>query len=481
MKHILALLVACAISSCLAPLFGASLDAPLVDWSPTIRMPADGSLSNPLRGYYQWLTYGTIPRSTQVGERYFRPTWRELETSEAQYDFTVIDKQLAKLKAGDRICFGVMAVSSVEPGGICVPDYLVTRLSKGFFAPRPSGTPATFYIPDWNDPLFLQRAEALFKALGAKYDGDPRIAFIDIRMYGNYGEWHDWGAAGPVPYDDHTINKNDCRPGTAETKHRLVDVQVRAFPHTRLVMMTDDTDSLLYALRLKTAIPIGMRRDSWGWTHFVVDFLRGRISDADKKLVMDRWKIAPFIVEPAPHVEGKRFQAGLAALSDQVRDYHISAIGNYNFVSGRWSEFEPDEQRAMIAAGNLAGYNLVPRSIRFPSQAQSGATIAIDATWVNLGSAPTYEEWKVNYSLLDARGTLAWTQISSFDLKRALPGDQPVSKTDRFRLPKELVPGEYKLVMQVVDPAGYRLPMNIAISDQPGPSGINLGAVRVTR
>lgn len=51
-----------------------------------------------------------------------------------------------------------------------------------------SGT--TAQVPVWDDPVYLQAAKDFGTALAAKYDGDPRIEYIDVRSFGEWGEWH---------------------------------------------------------------------------------------------------------------------------------------------------------------------------------------------------------------------------------------------------------------------------------------------------
>ena len=45
-------------------------------------------------------------------------------------------------------------------------------------------------VPVWDDPIYLQAAKDFGTALAKKYDGDPRIEYIDIRSFGEWGEWH---------------------------------------------------------------------------------------------------------------------------------------------------------------------------------------------------------------------------------------------------------------------------------------------------
>ena len=45
-------------------------------------------------------------------------------------------------------------------------------------------------VPIWDDPIYVQAAKDFGTALAQKYDGDPRIEYIDIRSFGEWGEWH---------------------------------------------------------------------------------------------------------------------------------------------------------------------------------------------------------------------------------------------------------------------------------------------------
>lgn len=45
-------------------------------------------------------------------------------------------------------------------------------------------------VPVWDDYRYIKACEDLATALAEHYDGDPRVEFIDIRPFGNWGEWH---------------------------------------------------------------------------------------------------------------------------------------------------------------------------------------------------------------------------------------------------------------------------------------------------
>ncbi len=45
-------------------------------------------------------------------------------------------------------------------------------------------------VPVWDDEIYLQACKDFATALAEHYDGDPRVELIDIRPFGNWGEWH---------------------------------------------------------------------------------------------------------------------------------------------------------------------------------------------------------------------------------------------------------------------------------------------------
>jgi len=77
---------------------------------------------------------------------------------------------------------------------------------------------AKFYMygsikePVWSDTILLNRQARLIAALTERYNGNPDIAFIDARNFGNWGEWHLFKCGGSN-YD----------PGVA-VKQKMIDM-----------------------------------------------------------------------------------------------------------------------------------------------------------------------------------------------------------------------------------------------------------------
>jgi len=218
-------------------------------------------VTNPLRGLYAW--QGTQYAPVPAADAYQRFSWRALEPSLGRYDFSAIDQALAAAKAQGRK-FGLRVMALRSGRGAYVPDYVMghglgywysfrTKSQQGCY-PVHGGAGCDTYVPDWNDQFLQERAAQLFAALGRRYDGDPRLSFVDVGLYGDFGEWHMSGFP--------KVGPRGSQPITPESEARFIDVQARAFPHKLLLMGTDDEGALAYALSHWPRM--GLRRDSLG-------------------------------------------------------------------------------------------------------------------------------------------------------------------------------------------------------------------------
>jgi hypothetical protein len=316
------------------------------------------------------------------------------------------------------------------------------------------------YLPDWNDEAFLSRAEALPQALAARYGDDPRLGWIEIGLYGDWGEWHLWKIPSPSP--------SGAGPITDANARRLVDAHVRAFPDKRIISMKDHAYAFGYALSLSPSI--GWRNDCLGdeW------FDRG-MNDlfAEFHWAVDRWQTAPILTETCYERPGT---GGFARAAEQVRTYRVAMIGQGNMEA--WDRFSSEEQRSWMDAVTSAGYRLAPVAITVPSTIVAGSSLLVEVTWRNDGVTPAYHERRARFSLVEpTTGAVAWEADSAYDVGTILPGIE--ARSDTFALPAEIPPGVYELVLTVVDPHGYHPPLGLAIDGRRSDGGYTLGSVTV--
>jgi hypothetical protein len=425
-----------------------------------------------------------VPQLGPAHDEYRRYTWRELEAGEG--DYSGIDRRLeadiqAAAAAGRKYAFRVRAMRGLGAGRN-VPDDLTAR---GWWLDGET------FVPDWNDPVFLDRFRALMAELGRRYDRDPRIAWIDIGGYGLFGEWHVFGV------DYSRAPAGIARATTASLIH-IVDSHTNAFPDQRLVMLVggeDIAEAFEHAMLAPTLKPVGWRNDCLGLIRdnrgIFVEHIR-RYADAAKfpvqhKYIYDqqRWKIAPVVTEYCTPRPDQTSSAGLnafAAALGQVTDLHVSLVSNGNFAAA-WGAFRPEQQADAIAVGKTAGYRLVLDRIQLPQTLIPGASFTIESSWSNLGVAPVYEAWQVMLQLR-ASTNVVWQGVSGLELTQLQPagsGNPPRVQTDTFSLPGSVPVGTYDMVVVVQDPIRIRHPLALAIQDRRPDGSYALGGVTVSR
>lgn len=434
---------ACARTETVQP----GLAEPGVQLVPQVVAMDAPEIANPLRGQFQWIDNPPDPPDWPAPDVYYRDRIKwgaQVEPVQGQYDFAVFDRGLAEAAAGRGLfSFRVMAQC---PG--CGEN-----LAPSYVARQPDGQ------PDWNSESFLSGYEALMKALGARYDKDPRLGFVDVGGYGSYGEYHlasdDKGPIGT--------------PITRENSKRLVNAVLNAFPSTFVLMMTPSEDLLRDALALSDRV--GIRVDCVG-----NDGFKGSKID-QVPAALERWRTAPWIGEWCGDSDvADQYQLGL----EQVREYHITALSSANFP-GTYAEMSSTEQANFRMANKAAGYRFVVDSLTVPEVVTPGSEMTVSASWSNTGVGPAYLPWDTMIELRNpADGSVVLSGRSAIDLATLLPtGDRPAVVVDRFAVPGSLAPGSYDVHVRAVSPEGYLAPLNLAIAGRTADGSYRLGTVQV--
>lgn len=133
------------------------------------------------------------------GACYTRVLWADLEPEEGKYDWSKIDKAISwgeknKIPAS----FRIMCANYHSKGRYSTPEWVFKKgVKSSEFSwekkdqiPSKPMTTLVRVTPHFDDPIFIKEHSKFIKKLAERYDGDPRIAFIDIGSYGNWGEWH---------------------------------------------------------------------------------------------------------------------------------------------------------------------------------------------------------------------------------------------------------------------------------------------------
>lgn len=469
-----------------------------------------GVIPNPLTGDYRWGWHDTsgnydngwfpqngLPTNRTYYDDYKRFVWRALEREKDNFTpgINLIEWHLQQAaQRGRRFAFRVMILSEYEgdvdgdgqtDGLTGVPDYIANDPTMGRRFASSKAECNNMFVPYWNNPAFLDRVEALMNALSV-FDGDPRLAYIDIGIYGHWGEWHMSGMGfSSIPPE---IN------ATPETRMRLIDIVNQAFQQTRVLMLIDldgdypDRSGTGFVYAMETYPRMGVRKDNLAnvWFEQEVSAWFPNVQAA----FQNRWRTTPFVTE----FFGGENESALQLAETQVISYHVSMV-----ATNQWHN---SSQR--IEIGKAAGHRFQLNSAQWPSSVPAGYRFQLVSRWSNVGVAPAYEDWAPIWELYNSSGARVWSARSSLDLQRLLPTtinadydvnteetegngkNVPVMITDDLALPANLPAGSYTLRLRVplIMASGtehpYLPPLALATQGRDAQGRYTLGTITVT-
>ena len=152
-----------------------------------------GPLDNPLKGWCPYTDAGPIRQPYSMVFLY--GSWKTLEPEEGRYAFEDWERKdwFASAAKGKHVVFRVYIDYPSRPSGL--PDWLKDDVKLTRYQDHGGGV-----SPDYDNPRMAAAMERLIAAMGRRYDGNPRVAFIELGLLGFWGEWHTWPReAGSMP------------------------------------------------------------------------------------------------------------------------------------------------------------------------------------------------------------------------------------------------------------------------------------------
>jgi hypothetical protein len=373
--------------------------APIEDGWKLIE-PGVVPITNPLKGFMPYDSENPdFPHSMEYS--YF-PVNGIVDKDPAVFNFSIIEKKLDLIaNRGHQMVFRLyFDYPNVKSG---IPQYLIDAgITTHKYIDYGGG-----YSPNYDDPRMLDLMIRLITALGEKYDGDPRIGFIQVGLLGFWGEWHTY------PHEGWFANTT--------TQIAVLDRFDRSFNKTHLVVR--------YADEITTQYNVGFHDDSFGHSTLGEEewFFYNQIVSAN---ATDRWKSNVIGGEVRPEIQDKIFQR--KPLKGQefdqcVKTTHASWMLNYKIFNPR--EFgmnEADIQRARIGSQQLGytfGVCYAKTQTILNSLNTSEVCINISVIIKNYGHAPFYYSWPIEYGLFDSEGALIYNLTTKSDLQGLLPGE----------------------------------------------------------
>ncbi|PWT92659.1 MAG: hypothetical protein C5B55_05915, partial [Blastocatellia bacterium] len=132
---------------------------------------------------------------------YIRCDWRDVQTSAGKLNLNpVFELTLEAAKRHNRrVAFRIqMSNTEGQPARLALPDFLqkqvpLVKIGKTY------GAKANFVEPRYDHPKFQTAFKELNELLVREFDSNPLMEFVDLMMYGFWGEGHTSNLPNPFP------------------------------------------------------------------------------------------------------------------------------------------------------------------------------------------------------------------------------------------------------------------------------------------
>jgi hypothetical protein len=367
----------------------------------------------------------TVSDFPGVSVVYMRLAWSYIEPQEGHFNWGILDTPMQKwTQAGKQVAFRFTTLEGAgEAGGYATPKWVQEAGAKGT---RPvNGAPAQtgpVWEPDFNDPVFLEKFDHFLAAVAEHYDGNAKVAFIDVG-FGLWGEGHTVSSSN-LPYDAATIRQ-------------FIDLYKKHFKKTLLIANDD------FAIQGRGLETLGYARDQGlGLRDDSILVSSGDSAYHHAYLSYNFWPRVPVILESEHYGPSRdRHSWGDGHLFLQaVEDYHAS----YATVHWRPREFLKENRELVHNISMRLGYRIELQKISWPAKATAATSIQIGYRWTNAGVAPCIPGGYPTITLEDAKGGIAGVFVDGDFNVRELPVGTPGKAKSIERRPLIGLPQEDK-------------------------------------
>ena len=396
---------------------------------------------NPLKGFMPYSgSYTTFPYSMEWG---YLPL-RSLMSGPTNFNWISLDTLLnSDASRAHHTVFRVYLDYPTLPTGI--PQYL---LDAGLTTYNYTnyGNDDISLSPNYEDPNLQQALTNFIAALGARYDGDPRIGFIELGLLGFWGEWHTYPLTNLF--------------ASAAVQQKVLTAYHNAFSKTKLLVRWPSGTN-------PTALPIGYHDDSFAYETIdppSYNFL-GLLKAGGET---NKWRTQPIGGEVYPPIQSCMWDTSQThcvpagqAFTNCVNLTHASWMLNQGvFDPG----FIGAQDALALAGARQLGYEIYVTNAAIANACVSGP-LNVSVQILNTGVAPFYYDWPVELGALNSSHALAQTWSTTWKLSSLLPA---TSNTVWFfaQTKHGLTAGQYKCVLRAQNPLTNGVPFRFANAAQ---------------
>ncbi|MFD2564759.1 DUF4832 domain-containing protein [Aquimarina rubra] len=387
----------------------------------------DGPDKNPLKGWNSgwWDSYDVA----SVGFQYLK--WKDFEPTNDNFNYDAVEDVINRPGSKGRHVilrlyadwFGSEQTSDAGPAWL-YNDLGVARLQYG-----------GKYITDYNNSNYISQAIEAIEALATRYNNDPRIYAIQLGVLGYWGEWHTFS------YDDPNFDISE----TAKTQ--IISAYKSNFSNKQLMGRYPWRDPL----------------SSIGGIGFHNDFFvpnNGHSDEFDDAIDQgSKWRQGPVGGEVPPIDDSEGF---MTALYETSTGMSMIETGHYSTMKVGSDERpcanDPNGSRCsgFMAMHRKMGYNFQIESALFSESLDNSDNLSIDITISNIGVAPIYYDWNIQFALIDQNNQPTRIFDTTYDLTSILDN---TSQTITLSSPLNVSIGDYRLAVRFIQP-GADTPKN---------------------
>jgi hypothetical protein len=400
-----------------------------------VYMPAPAA--NPLKGFVPYAgAYTTFPYSTEWS---YLPL-RSLMSGPTNFDWSSLEALLTNdVERGHQTVFRVYLDYPTLPTGI--PQYL---LDSGLvtYSYNDYGNDGVSVSPDYENPLLDQALTNFIAALGARYDGDCRIGFVELGLLGYWGEWHTYPETN--------------RFASVAVQNEVLAAYTNAFHKTKLLVRRP-AGSLAPA-----TLPIGYHDDSFAYDTVAppdYNFL-GLLAAAGETT---KWLTQPVGGEVYPPVQSCLWDSTQSNCVPPGQEFTNCVLLTHASWMLNQAVFDPGfggaQQNQALAGAHLLGYEFYVTNAILVDPGASGP-LRVTVEIQNSGVAPFYYDWPMQLAVLNGSNALAQSWTTPWRLSSILPGASAALTCTQAN--PSLPAGQYKLLMAALNPMTNGVPIRFA-------------------
>ena len=144
---------------------------------------------------------GRLSQLPFVDVLYIRCDWRDVQTQPGRLNLNPVFKLTldAAKRNNQRVAFRIqMSNTEGQPNRLALPDFLQNRIPLVKIG-KTYGSSFDFVEPRYDHPAFLSAFREINELLVAEFDNNSLMEFVDLMMYGFWGEGHTSNLPNPFP------------------------------------------------------------------------------------------------------------------------------------------------------------------------------------------------------------------------------------------------------------------------------------------